>query len=231
MIELYFWTTPNGYKPLIMLEELGLDYDLKGVNISTGEQFEPAFLKIAPNNRIPAMVDRAPAGGGEPLSLFESGAILEYLAEKSGKFLSSDLRARWDTLQWLYWQMGGFGPMLGQNHHFSVYAPEQIPYAIDRYVNETARLYGVLDKRLADRAYVAGDYSIADMAIYPWSRSWERQRMDIETVPNVKRWMAEIEARPAVQRAYEKGGALNQTPTVTEEAKKILFGQGAQTKL
>lgn len=170
MIDLYYWTTPNGHKVSIFLEEAGLEYRIVPVHIGKGEQFAPEFLKIAPNNRIPAIVDHAPADGGEPIALFESGAILEYLADKSGQFLPRETRARFNVLQWLYWQMGGVGPMAGQNHHFVRYAPEPIPYAIERYVKETARLYGVLDRQLAGREYVAGDYSIADMAIYPWAR-------------------------------------------------------------
>ncbi len=169
MIDLYYWTTPNGHKITLFLEETGLPYAIHPINISQGDQFQADFLKVSPNNKIPAIVDRQPADGGAPLSLFESGAILLYLAEKTGRFLAKDLRARQETLQWLFWQMGGLGPMAGQNHHFNRFAPEKIPYAIDRYVKETARLYGVLEQRLADRAFVAGDdYSIADMAIYPW---------------------------------------------------------------
>ena len=167
MIDLYYWTTPNGHKVSILLEEAGLEYSVRPVHIGKGEQFAPEFLKIAPNNRIPAIVDHAPDDGGEPIALFESGAILEYLADKSGQFLPRETRARFEVLQWLYWQMGGVGPMAGQNHHFVRYAPEPIPYAIERYVKETARLYGVLDRQLAGREYVAGDYSIADLAIYP----------------------------------------------------------------
>ncbi|KAF1007203.1 MAG: Disulfide-bond oxidoreductase YfcG [Pseudomonas fluorescens] len=169
MIDLYYWTTPNGHKISLFLEEAGLPYEVHPVNIGQGDQFKPEFLKIAPNNRIPAIVDQQPADGGAPISLFESGAILLYLAEKTGRFIPQDLRGRQEALQWLFWQMGGLGPMAGQNHHFNVFAPEKIPYAIKRYIDETARLYGVLDRRLADRAFVAGeDYSIADMAIYPW---------------------------------------------------------------
>ena len=226
MIDVYFWTTPNGYKVLIFLEETGTPYSIQPVNISEGKQFEPAFLKISPNNRIPAIVDHAPADGGEPLSIFESGAILQYLAEKSDRFLPSDVRGRFDTMQWLFWQMAGLGPMLGQNHHFVQYAPEKLPYAIDRYVSETARLYGVLDGQLADRPFVAGDYSIADMACYPWIVPHERQGQKLDDFPNVKRWFEAIAARPAVVRAYEKGRAVNVAPTVTEKARAILFGQG-----
>jgi GST-like protein len=225
MIELHFWTTPNGYKPLIFLEETGLEYEFKPVNISAGDQFEPAFLAIAPNNRIPAIVDRAPEGGGEPVSVFESGAILQYLAEKTGRFLPRNLRGRVEVMQWLFWQMGGLGPMLGQNHHFKQYAPEPLDYAIARYVDETERLYGVLDDRLEDREYVAGDYSIADMACWPWIVPYERQGMTLEDFPNLKRWFEAIGERPAIKAAYEKGRRLNEAATVTDESKSILFGQ------
>ncbi|PHN19867.1 glutathione binding-like protein [Pseudomonas sp. ICMP 460] len=204
MIDLYYWTTPNGHKVSLFLEEAGLPYTVHPVNIGQGDQFKPDFLKIAPNNRIPAIVDQQPSDGGAPISLFESGAILLYLAEKTGQFIPKDLRGRQETLQWLFWQMGGLGPMAGQNHHFSQFAPEKIPYAIKRYVEETARLYGVLDRRLADRAFVAGeDYSIADMAIYPWivSHKWQGQRL--EDFPHVHRWFNSIQQRPATVRAYE----------------------------
>jgi GSH-dependent disulfide-bond oxidoreductase len=226
MIDLYFWTTPNGYKPLIFLEEAGLEYRLVPVNISAGDQFKPEFLAISPNNRMPAMVDHAPADGGEPLSLFESGAILWYLAEKSGRFVPADLRGRKTTLEWLMWQMGGLGPMLGQNHHFAHYAPEKLPYAIERYVKETQRLYGVLERRLEGRDFIAGDYSVADMAAYPWCLLWQRQGIELVEFPNIERWLARIEARPAVQRAYALGKDLNTVPTVTDAAKSVLFGQG-----
>ncbi|RMP63117.1 hypothetical protein ALQ18_01652 [Pseudomonas marginalis pv. marginalis] len=204
MIDLYYWTTPNGHKVSLFLEEAGLPYTVHPVNIGQGDQFKPDFLKIAPNNRIPAIVDQQPSDGGAPISLFESGAILLYLAEKTGQFIPKDLRGRQEALQWLFWQMGGLGPMAGQNHHFSQFAPEKIPYAIKRYVEETARLYGVLDRRLADRAFVAGeDYSIADMAIYPWivSHKWQGQRL--EDFPHVHRWFNSIQQRPATVRAYE----------------------------
>jgi GST-like protein len=204
MIDLYYWTTPNGHKVSLFLEEAGLPYTVHPINIGQGDQFKPDFLKIAPNNRIPAIVDQQPTDGGAPISLFESGAILLYLAEKTGQFIPHDLRGRQETLQWLFWQMGGLGPMAGQNHHFSQFAPEKIPYAIKRYVDETARLYGVLDRRLADRAFVAGeDYSIADMAIYPWivSHKWQSQRL--EDFPHVQRWFNSIKERPATVRAYE----------------------------
>ena len=203
MIDLYYWTTPNGHKISLFLEEAGLRYNVHPINISQGEQFQPHFLKIAPNNRIPAIVDHEPADGGEPLSLFESGAILLYLAEKTGKFLPKDLRGRQVALQWLFWQMGGLGPMAGQNHHFSQFAPEKIPYAIKRYVDETARLYGVLDKQLANNEFVAGsEYSIADMAIYPWIVSHKWQSQNLEDFPNVLRWFNHIKDRPATLKAY-----------------------------
>lgn len=227
MIDLYYWTTPNGHKALIFLEEAGLPYRIVPVNIGKGEQFAPDFLKISPNNKIPAIVDSAPANGGEPLAVFESGAVLLYLAEKSGRFLPADPRQRIEVMQWLFWQIGGIGPMAGQNHHFSLYAPEKIPYAIDRYVRETNRLYGVLDRRLAGRDYVAGDYSIADMAIYPWIVPHERQGQRLEDFPNLARWFTAIRARPAVRRTYEIAAGINSVPTVDEASRKILFGQTA----
>jgi GST-like protein len=229
MFDLYYWTTPNGHKITIFLEEAGLAYNIKPVNIGKGEQFKSDFLTVSPNNRIPALVDTDPAGGGKPIAVFESGAILLYLAEKTGKFLSRDLRARTETIQWLFWQMGNLGPMAGQNNHFSNYAQEKLPYAIDRYRNEVNRLYGVLNKRLADRSFVAGDYSIADMAIYPWIVPYERQGQKLEDVPNVKRWFEAIKARPAVERAYEKAKAVNpnQGGIRTAEERAILFGQTA----
>jgi GST-like protein len=227
MIDLYYWTTPNGHKITMFLEETGLPYKIIPVNIGKGDQFAPDFLKISPNNPIPAIVDHAPAGGGAPVSVFESGAILLYLAEKTGKFLPADLHGRVEALQWLFWQMGGLGPMAGQNHHFAIYAPEKLPYAINRYVNETNRLYGVLDKRLADRAFVAGDYSIADMASYPWIVPWQRQGQNLADFPNLKRWLDTIAARPATVRAYQKAEGVNTQQVMTEEAKKILFGQTA----
>jgi GST-like protein len=229
MIDLYYWTTPNGHKITIFLEETGLKYTIKPVNISKGEQFEPTFLAISPNNRIPAIVDRAPADGGAPISLFESGAILEYLAEKTGRLLPHDLRGRWECLQWLYWQMGGLGPFAGQNHHFRHYAPEKHPYAIDRYVRETGRLYAVLNKRLADRAFITGQYSIADIACYPWVQP-VRQGQDIADFPNLGRWLEAIKARPAVDRAYALAAKVNVKPAVTDEASRaILFGQSKDT--
>ncbi|MBM7060493.1 glutathione S-transferase N-terminal domain-containing protein [Pseudomonas sp. UL073] len=203
MIDLYYWTTPNGHKISLFLEEAGLPYRLHPINISKNEQFAPDYLKISPNNKIPAIVDPQPADGGPPLALFESGAILLYLAEKTGQFLPHDLRGRQEALQWLFWQMGGLGPMAGQNHHFNRFAPDKLPYAIKRYVDETARLYGVLDKRLADRAFVAGEqYSIADMAIYPWIVPHQWQEQDLADFPNIQRWFAAIQARPATVRAY-----------------------------
>lgn len=226
MIDLYYWTTPNGHKITMFLEEAGLPYQVIPVNISKGEQFTPEFLKIAPNNRIPAMVDQAPADGGPAISIFESGAILQYLAEKSGQFLSSDLRARTTTMQWLFWQMGGLGPMAGQNHHFGTYAPEKIPYAINRYVNETNRLYGVLNKHLADHTFIADAYSIADMACYPWIVPHARQGQKLEDFPHLKRWFDTIAARPATQLAYAIAEKINAVPSVHDEAsRKILFGQ------
>ena len=230
MIDLYYWTTPNGHKITIFLEETGLPYTLKLVNISAGEQFDPAFLKISPNNRIPAIVDHAPADGGAPLSLMESGAILEYLATKTGTLMPRDFRGIWECRQWVYWQMGNLGPMAGQNHHFALYAAEKLPYAIDRYVRETGRLYRVLDHRLADRPYIAGDYSIADIACYPWVTP-ERQGQDIEEFPYLKRWKADIRARPAVQRAYEMAKALHaKQPVVSDaESRRVLYGQSKDT--
>ncbi len=221
MIDLYFWTTTNGYKPLLFLEEAGIDYEIRPVNISKGEQFEPAFLKISPNNRIPAIVDNEPEDGGAPLAQFESGAILQYLAEKTGKFMPTDSRGRAEVLQWLNWQMGGIGPMFGQYLHFVDYAPKDLPYAKERYTREAERLLGVLDKRLRDREYVAGAYSIADMAIYPWVR----QRIErFEGFVNVERWVRTVAERPATVRAYEKGAAINTVPTITEESKALLLG-------
>lgn len=227
MIDLYYWTTPNGHKITMFLEEAGLPYRLIPVHIGAGEQFKPEFLAISPNNRIPAIVDQAPTDGGAPISLFESGAILLYLADKVGRFIPSDIRGLADVLQWLFWQMAGLGPMAGQNHHFGQYAPEKIPYAISRYVNETNRLYGVLNKRLADRPFVAGEYSIADMACYPWIVPHERQGQKLEDFPHLQRWFLEIKARPATARAYDRAKEINTAPTVSEEAKKILFGQTA----
>jgi GST-like protein len=227
MIDLYYWTTPNGHKITMFLEEAGLEYRVKPVNIGKGEQFDPAFLAISPNNRIPAIVDHAPDGGGKPISVFESGAILLYLAGKTGRFIPKELRGQVETLEWLMWQMGGLGPMAGQNHHFAIYAPEKIPYAIDRYVKETSRLYAVLDKRLKGRDFIVGkQYTIADMAAYPWVIP-DRQGQDIEQFPNLKRWKAAIRARPATERAYARAKEVNpQAAGIrTEEERRILFGQ------
>ena len=233
MIELYYWTTPNGHKITIFLEEAALPYQIVPVNISAGEQFGAQFLAISPNNRIPSIIDTTPDGGGAPISVFESGAILLYLAEKTGKFIPADLRGRTEVLQWLFWQMGGLGPMSGQSGHFRTYAPEKIPYALERYWMEVNRLYGVLNKRLSDRQYVAGAYySIADMACYPWIVPHQRQGEDLENFPNLKRWYDEASSRPAIERAHAKAKAINTVPTVTEESKKFLFGQtGSSNKL
>jgi GSH-dependent disulfide-bond oxidoreductase len=226
MIDLHYWPTPNGHKITIFLEEAGLPYTIHKVDIGKGDQFKPDFLKIAPNNRMPAIVDHTPKDGGAPISVFESGAILQYLAEKTGKFLSTDIRVKTETMQWLFWQMGGLGPMAGQNGHFNVYAPEKVPYAIDRYTKETARLYGVLNKLLADRDYMAGDYSIADMASYPWIVPHENHKQKLEDFPHLKRWYDQIKARPAVVKAYAHAPA--QKP-MTDEQRKVLFGQDAKT--
>jgi GST-like protein len=227
MIDLYYWTTPNGHKITMFLEETALPYRIVPVNISKGDQFKPEFLAISPNNRIPAIVDHKPKDGGKPIAVFESGAILLYLAEKSGMFLDGASRRKVEVLQWLFWQMGGLGPMAGQNHHFSQYAPEKIPYAIDRYVNETNRLYGVINKRLAERGFLAGEYSIADMATYPWIVPWKRQGQNLEDFPHLKRWFETIRARPATVRAYHKADEINTQPTVSEESRALLFGQTA----
>lgn len=229
MIDLHYWPTPNGHKITLFLEEAGIDYRIVPVNIGKGEQFAPDFLKIAPNNRMPAIVDHDPAGGGAPIALFESGAILLYLAEKTGRFLPPDLRGRAEVLQWLFWQMGGLGPMAGQNGHFAIYATEKIPYAIDRYVRETGRLYGVLDRRLAGRAFIAGDdYSIADMASYPWIVPHLAHGQTIADFPELQRWFDGIAARPATARAYARGPEINPDPGIrTEEERRILFGQSA----
>lgn len=230
MIDFYYWPTPNGHKVTLFLEETGLDYRIIPVNIGKGEQFAPAYLKINPNNKMPAIVDHAPADGGEALSVFESGAILMYLAEKTGKLIPTDPRGRLAALEWVFWQVGGLGPMCGQNHHFSVYAPEKIPYAINRYVKETSRLYGVLDHRLEGQAFILGDdYSIADIAAYPWVVPWKTQGQDLEQFPNVKRWLAAIAERPATVRAYAQGEPYVQKQPMSEEAKKVLFGQSAET--
>ncbi|MGO9007469.1 MAG: glutathione binding-like protein [Beijerinckiaceae bacterium] len=229
MIDLYYWPTPNGHKITLFLEEAGLPYQIHPVNIGRGDQFKPEFLAIAPNNRMPAIIDHAPKDGGAPISVFESGAILLYLAEKTGLFLSADLRLRVQTLEWLFWQVGGLGPMAGQNHHFSQYAPEKIAYAIERYVKETNRLYGVLNKRLANRPFIVGEYSIADMACYPWIVPHKNQGQNLGDFPHLKRWFEAIKARPATISAYAKAQEVNPSPppAMDEEAKKILFGQTA----
>src|ERR1700756_1257908 len=229
MIDVYYWTTPNGHKVTIFLEEAGLEYKIIPINIGKGEQFKADFLGVSPNNRIPAIVDHEPADGGKPISVFESGAILVYLADKIGKFIPKDLRARTAALEWLFWQMVGLGPMSGQNNHFAHYAVEKLPYAIDRYRNEVNRLYGVLDRRLADRPYLAGDYSIADMASYPWVVPHERQGQKIADFPNLKRWLDTIAVRPAVVRAYALVKEVNpsQGGIRTAEERAILFGQTA----
>jgi GSH-dependent disulfide-bond oxidoreductase len=231
MLDLYYWTTPNGHKITIFLEETGLRYKIIPINIGKGEQFKAGFLEVAPNNRIPALVDNEPADGGVPISIFESGAMLLYLADKTGKFIAKDLRGRTETNQWLFWQMGGLGPMAGQNNHFAHYALEKLPYAIERYTKEVNRLFGVMDKRLADRQYLAGEYSIADMACYPWVVPWERQGQNIADFPHLKRWLEAIAARDAVKRAYAKAKEINPNPggIRTAEERAILFGQTAQS--
>ncbi|MDN7901676.1 glutathione binding-like protein [Burkholderia cepacia] len=223
MIDVYSWATPNGHKVHIMLEETGLAYRVHPVDIGAGDQFKPEFLKISPNNKIPAIVD--PDGpGGKPISLFESGAILIYLAEKTGKFLPTDPTARYATLEWLMFQMGGVGPMLGQAHHFRLYAPEKIEYAINRYTNEAKRLYNVMDKRLGESEYLAGDtYTIADIATFPWTRSWQNQGIVLDELPNVKRWYDTIAGRPAVQRGVEVLASMRKA-LQDDKAREVLFG-------
>ena len=232
MIDLYYWPTPNGHKITVFLEEAGLDYKIFPVNIGKGDQFKDDFLAISPNNRIPALIDHAPKWGGKPISVFESGAMLLYLAEKTGKFLSADPYVRYDTMQWVFWQMAGLGPMAGQTHHFRNYAQEKIPYAIERYVNETNRLYGVLNKRLKDREYIAGEYSIADMVSYPWVVPYKNQGQEIDDFPHLKRWFELVAARPGTQRAYAKAKEVNpnygQPGIRTEAERKLLFGQTAK---
>jgi len=223
MIEVYSWATPNGHKVHIMLEECGLPYRVKAVNIGAGDQFKPEFLALSPNHKIPAIVDTE-GPDGEPISLFESGAILVYLAAKTGRFMPADLRAKYEVLQWLMFQMGGVGPMLGQTHHFRVYAPEKIDYAIERYTNEAKRLYGVMNKRLAKSKYIAGaEYSIADISIFPWLRSWKNQGIDWNDYPHLKGWFDEIAGRPAVQRGVEVL-AKERKPLMDDEARRVLFG-------
>jgi GST-like protein len=229
MIDLHYWTTPNGHKITIFLEETGLPYKIFPVNIGKGEQFKREFLAISPNNRIPAIVDHEPPDGGAPITVFESGSILLYFADKTRRFIAPDLRGRTETIQWLFWQMANLGPMAGQNNHFSNYAVDKIQYAMDRYRNEVNRLYGVLNTRLADRAYAAGEYSIADMAIYPWIVPYERQGQKLEDFPHLKRWFDAIKARPAVERAYAKAKEVNPNAggIRTAEERAILFGQTA----
>lgn len=229
MIELHYWPTPNGHKVTLFLEEAGLDYTIHPVNIGKGDQFKPEYLAFSPNNKMPAIVDHAPADGGDPQTVFESGAILLYLAEKSGQFLSTDPRTRIETLEWLFWQMAGLGPMTGQYGHFNVYAPERIPYAIERYTNEANRLLQVLDTHLKGRDFIAGDaYSIADMATYPWIGVYDKAPIDMTPYPDVQRWHASIKARPATERAYAKAKDVNPDAgkAMSDEEKKLLFGQG-----
>jgi GSH-dependent disulfide-bond oxidoreductase len=229
-LELYYWPTPNGHKITMFLEEVGLDYEIKPVNIGAGDQFKPEFLAISPNNRMPALIDRAPSDGGAPLSIFESGAILQYLARKVGKLWPDELRAHVAVSEWLFWQVANLGPMAGQNHHFVLYAPEKIPYAIDRYVRETNRLHGVLERRLSEHAYLAGaEYSIADIATYPWVVPWKRQQQDLDAHPHLRRWFDDIRARPATQRAYARADAFRAPSPTSEAARKILFGQTAES--
>ncbi len=230
MIDLYYWPTPNGHKITMFLEETAMPYTIFPVNIGKGDQFKPDFLSISPNNRMPAIVDHSPADAGAPITVFESGAILLYLAEKTGLYIPKDLRAKVATTEWLFWQMGGLGPMSGQNGHFSRYAPEKIPYAIDRYVKETNRLYGVMNKRLESRDYLAGSYSIADMACYPWIVPHEAMGQNLADFPHLQRWFEAIKKRPATVKAYERGAALATNNPITEEQRRILFGQTAATK-
>lgn len=225
-IDVYYWPTPNGWKVTILLEEMAVPYNIIPVNIGAGEQFTPEFLKISPNNRMPAIVDHEPMGGGGPLSIFESGAILEYLAEKHGQFLPKDTHGKYEVLQWVYWQMGGLGPMSGQANHFRSYAAQPIEYAINRYTDEVNRLYGVMDTRLADREFLAGPYSIADMMSWPWVVAYERMGQDLNEFPRLKRWFETIKARPAVERGFAVGQELRRE--MSAGAKKILFGQRAR---
>ena len=226
MIDLYYWPTPNGHKITIFLEEAGLDYQIHPVHIGQGDQFKPEFLAIAPNNKMPAIVDHAPNDGGEPISLFESGAILEYLADKTATFLpQDDTRARFNVLQWLHWQMGGLGPMLGQNHHFNRYAPETIPYAVERYTKETTRLYTVLNRQLEGQDHMCGAYSIADMDSYPWIVPHSIQGQDLNEFPSLKAWFERISQRPAVQAAYRHAQNYQMPKEMTEAIRKNLFGQ------
>ena len=229
MLDLYVWPTPNAYKISIMLEEIGRPYRVIAVDIQRGDQFKPEFLKISPNNKMPAIVDHD-APDGRPLSIFESGAILMYLAETSGRFMPEDLRGRYKVIEWLMFQMGGVGPMLGQAHHFRQYAPEKLDYAINRYTNEAKRLYGVIDRRLGEAQYLAGDYSIADMAVFPWLRSYERQGQKLEDFPNLKRWFTAIDARPAVKKGLELLADKRRTGPMDDKAKEVLFGAAQYAK-
>ncbi|QNO26010.1 glutathione S-transferase N-terminal domain-containing protein [Sphingopyxis sp. OPL5] len=226
MIELFTAPTPNGWKISVMLEECGLPYEVRWVNIGKGDQFKPEFLAISPNNRIPAIVDHAPADGGEPISIFETGAILVYLAEKTGRFLPADVRGRKAVLEWLFWQVGGLGPMLGQHGHFKLYAPERIAYATDRYRNETLRLYGVLDRQLAQSAHVAGaDYTIADMACFPWIQTYKAQEVDLAAFVHLRRWYDVVKQRPGLRRGMDVGRKqINRRPQDDAETRKLLFG-------
>lgn len=230
MINLYYWPTPNGHKITLFLEETGLPFRIIPVDIAAGAQFDPEFLAISPNNRMPAIVDTVPAEGGEPIPVFESGAILTYLGDKAGKLFPREVRARKTVLEWLFWQVAGLGPMAGQNGHFLRYAPERIPYAIERYVNEVNRLYGVLDHRLSTNEFLAGrEYSIADIAVYPWIVPWKNHQQNLDDFPALKRWFEAIAARPATVRAYARAQAFGDRPVVTEESRKILFGQTAKS--
>lgn len=226
MIELFYWPTPNGHKITLFLEEAGVEYKISPVNIGEGDQFKPSYLEIAPNNRMPAIIDHAPNDGGEPLAMFESGAILEYLGDKVGQFLPQQPRPRIEVLKWLHWQMGGLGPMAGQNHHFNHYAPETIPYAQQRYINETKRLYGVLDKHLAGRDYIGAELSIADFACHPWIKSWQKQSQELAQFPHLAEWFERLAARPGIQRAYAIGESFSSKPltSLSDEQKQQLFG-------
>lgn len=231
MIDLYYWPTPNGHKITLFLEEAGLPYNIKPVNIGAGDQFKPEFLAISPNNKMPAIVDHAPVDGGAPISVFESGAILLYLANKTGLFFGADTRQKVAVNQWLMWQMGGLGPMTGQYGHFNVYAPEKIPYAIDRYTREAQRLLGVLDRQLQGRAFVAGsDYSIADMAIHPWINPYDAAPLDLSPYPDLQRWHAAVAVRPAVQRAYSLKKQVNPDASkpLTDEERRPICSARAQ---
>jgi len=226
--ELHYWPTPNGHKIAMFFEEVGVAYDIAPVNIGVGDQFKAEFLAISPNNRMPALVDRAPTGGGASISVFESGAILQYLADKLGTLCPKDVRGRTAVSQWLFWQVANLGPMAGQNHHFNLYAPEKVPYAIERYVNETNRLYGVLERRLEESEFLGGpEYSIADIATYPWVVPWKRQAQDLYAHPNLKRWFDGIRARPATVRAYDLAKTFRSDSPASEAARKVLFGQTA----